>query len=642
MFSQTTLKFNCFSYSILNSFTNEVIRKLIDYSTKIPSEDDLKTGHKYPFNACEILCSDNSFILDKVIDSTKLADEDDDSDDSNIFKVKGKKLSEDDNKRKNSTNSNENNSDNNSEDNEIVFFDSNKKAEEEKLKNNFDTDNLEKENNEDKLETINDEESENTKNNLSENILKENTVRTVDSESANLESENNSRQHNQKNLLEKNKDDELNFVNAPENAGDVNENNNNENSENKGCKENKENSRKVIFSEDTEDFNANTEEEYKSRNKKRGFHQKKKNLDNISINMEKLISENKEDSEAVNKHETEDREENSNDNAKQSISENKENDMQEFIDLSDEKSKEQSLSSLNNSLKSEFATFSFPNLDHLFEFLDEGEELNYVLSGYFFKIFNHMLNCKKASLVKYIYLQNIYILDKLIKNVQRKSICDCLCKLLTMHIDEAIVHNSSQIKNEVIQKIFLRLREFDIEGLTNVSELLVECLKNKQFYFNFISDSKIFEIIKDLLINTNDANYEINPMNDDADFPKVNKTEIYKNLLKILNKLNENILKDFGASIVTPSLNSENDVNVVNFQSINLDAGINGLIDEDLAATKVEPDEIKMRLEKIYNVLCEISYTIIDEYNNSEKSEKENVSIVTTFDNNKRILGVKR
>lgn len=606
----------------------------------MPNEDDLKIGHKYPFNACEILCSDNSFILEKIIENTKLANEDDDSDDSNYYRQKGKKLSEDDDSRKNSNDSNQ---ENNLEDNDIVFFDSDKKnqMENRNKNNNLDNDNQDIDDNEKKKELIdvivNDE--ENRTNDLSENIFKESTNKNELNKKIDDEGEN---KQNEiiKSLLENNKDDELNLVSTPEKSNEENSEINTDNikiEENniniKNDNENKENNKKVIFSEDTEDYNENTEEEYKSRGKKKGFHQKKKNLDNTNINMEKLISETNENKSDFQEDII---------NNKTNKHDNKENDLNDFIDLSDEKSKEHSISSLNNSLKSEYATYSFPNLDHLFDFLKQGNDLNYVLSGYFFKIFNHMVNCKKGSLLKYIYNQNIYILDNFIRNVQRRSICDCLCKLLTMHVDEANFPNSSKIKNEIIEKIFLTIREFDIEGLTNVSEMIVDCLNNKDFYFNFISDDKIFQIIKDLLINTNNTNYELNVLNEDADFPKVNKTEIYKNLLKILNKLNENILKDFGNSIVTPALNRENDVNVFNFQSINLDAGINGIIDEDLGIAKVEPIEIKTRLEKIYDILCEISYTIMDEYINSERVESENKTINTTYEDNKRILGTKR
>ena len=44
----------------INFFTNEKIKKLIDYSIKYPSQDEHNIGYKYPFNATEILCSDNT------------------------------------------------------------------------------------------------------------------------------------------------------------------------------------------------------------------------------------------------------------------------------------------------------------------------------------------------------------------------------------------------------------------------------------------------------------------------------------------------------------------------------------------------------------------------------------------------------
>ena len=44
----------------LTFLTNDKIKKLIDYSTRYPSIDEHNIGYKYPFNATEILCSDNT------------------------------------------------------------------------------------------------------------------------------------------------------------------------------------------------------------------------------------------------------------------------------------------------------------------------------------------------------------------------------------------------------------------------------------------------------------------------------------------------------------------------------------------------------------------------------------------------------
>jgi len=66
------------------------------------------------------------------------------------------------------------------------------------------------------------------------------------------------------------------------------------------------------------------------------------------------------------------------------------------------------------------------------------------------------------------------------------------------------------------------------------------------------------------------------------------------------------------------------------------------MIDDDLNNKKFEPAEIKAKLEKIYDILCNISYSIIEEYNNSENNEIDNKKILTTYDNQKRTLGTKR
>ena len=47
--------------------STEAIRKLIDYSTKMPKSDDKNVGFKYPFNATEILCCDNNVVMEKMI-----------------------------------------------------------------------------------------------------------------------------------------------------------------------------------------------------------------------------------------------------------------------------------------------------------------------------------------------------------------------------------------------------------------------------------------------------------------------------------------------------------------------------------------------------------------------------------------------
>ena len=67
----TDLKTNTNS-QFLPFFSDEVIKKLIDYSTKMPSIEDQKHGHKYPFNATEILCSENIILIEKIFNESNL------------------------------------------------------------------------------------------------------------------------------------------------------------------------------------------------------------------------------------------------------------------------------------------------------------------------------------------------------------------------------------------------------------------------------------------------------------------------------------------------------------------------------------------------------------------------------------------
>ena len=61
----------------LDFITNDKIKKLIDYSTKMPISDSHNVGYKYPFNATEILCSDNANFQNKLMLETPLYSKED-------------------------------------------------------------------------------------------------------------------------------------------------------------------------------------------------------------------------------------------------------------------------------------------------------------------------------------------------------------------------------------------------------------------------------------------------------------------------------------------------------------------------------------------------------------------------------------
>ena len=73
-------------------------------------------------------------------------------------------------------------------------------------------------------------------------------------------------------------------------------------------------------------------------------------------------------------------------------------------------------------------TLIYDNVDYFLGFLKESEETksNYVLVGYFYKIFNHLLNSQSIKIVQYIFdypkKNEFDVLGLLVKNMKRKSI----------------------------------------------------------------------------------------------------------------------------------------------------------------------------------------------------------------------------
>ena len=64
-----------------NFFSNEHVRKLIDYATRLPKSDEKSIGYKFPFNATELLCSDNTSILSRFMNEVKMGADSDDEED---------------------------------------------------------------------------------------------------------------------------------------------------------------------------------------------------------------------------------------------------------------------------------------------------------------------------------------------------------------------------------------------------------------------------------------------------------------------------------------------------------------------------------------------------------------------------------
>ena len=73
----------------ISFFSNETIRKLIEYATRMPLSEDHNVGYKYPFKATQILCSQNEEIQDRimneiVLEESELYEEEKDNEGNNV------------------------------------------------------------------------------------------------------------------------------------------------------------------------------------------------------------------------------------------------------------------------------------------------------------------------------------------------------------------------------------------------------------------------------------------------------------------------------------------------------------------------------------------------------------------------------
>ncbi len=66
---ELVVELKSYTFSQLMRFLNkENMINIMNYIIKEPEVDDKKIGYKYPYNACEILCSESVFIIDKFFE----------------------------------------------------------------------------------------------------------------------------------------------------------------------------------------------------------------------------------------------------------------------------------------------------------------------------------------------------------------------------------------------------------------------------------------------------------------------------------------------------------------------------------------------------------------------------------------------
>lgn len=523
------------SISQLGSFFNDStrIKELLDYVIREPEEDEHKRGHKYPFNACELICSENQSILNKVFFDQKACEEEEEEDDKKH-----------DNKR--------------DDDDFLMELGEIKKDEDIEITNKE----IEENDNKFYIEETPLEQFEKKSEEHDEDLV--NIIEKTDEE-------------DKQSPFEKGIETEevVNLVDELEKP-----------------------TQEVTVTVETKD--------------------QKDDINQLKNKVDQIVNEIEENKERYNKDYDEDEE----------IPEEINPEEEETKEQANEKEqKQEEKDSLN--VSSEFK-LDTDILDYFFTFIENKQSLNYVLSGYFAKIFSHFLNLRQSLLMRYVFVLKPEVLNHLVVHLDRKSILECIYKILISYSED--IPNSNAIKIKLLKMVLDNFNPNDIDVVTNVSDFLTELFTIRKMYLSFINNNEVFQMIFDFVLQN---------INNDS----------FVYLIKILQKANENILKDFGQNLVTPVFTC----NETQEMFFNFTYNVNNLITGNAAynsqadtneETTVNIQVLHQQFNNIFTTLFKATEAIIDNFISETKIDLEETStgnyFETTFGQVNKKLGMRR
>ena len=578
----------------------------------MPKEDNQQIGHKFPFNACEILCSFNGFNVNRIMDLSK-----EKKDNEN-------KINED--KEKN----------NNKKDYRIEINNIVKEI----------TDKIEL------IEKIDKEKKEKKEENTEKEIKEENKKEENKEEEKKGEIKEENKEEEKKEEIKEEKKQE--DIKKEENKEEIKEENKEENKEEIKKEEikeaeNKEENKEEIKEEEIkieENKEEIKEEEIKKEENKEEIKEEEIKIEEKELNKEKeeeKIEEmelNKEEKEDSNKESIKEKKDSKN---QKKNTHHKKNKIQiqevdfdgDFIENDyelSEKEKEIELAKAElEALENEKEDYSdlYDLFDYLFKFLDEEpSDENYVLMGYFSKIVKNLLKVNSEILINYIYDDNITILQKLIKHINRKAI-GIIFETIIMNINNMFGNKENIITSCKYLIDAFNNENIDENGFEVIYDVLVNSVINcnKQSFQFFISNEGILEQLNEVFEKFTLKNEEMKVIN----------------LIKLQIKINDEILNNFKKKI-TPNFNNDQAENEITSIIRALDKG--GDLYSSLSSIKsgeiyygeniiyTNPE----RLIKYLNKSCKV---IIDDIMKEDEDKKEKCLVNVFSDEKIKKLGIK-
>ena len=608
----------------INMLSAEAIRKLIDYSTKMPKSNDKNVGFKYPFNATEILCCDNNKVMEKIMHELKMGG--DYSDDSEDGKEEGEK-------------------DNKEEENEEFFDvkeDDNKGQEPEVVQEKEEP---EKKNEEKSQEEPKQEEPKNEENQKEEPPKEEPKQEEPKKEEENKEEakpqeakieepkkEEEKKEEEKKEEIkpEETKKEEVKkeeikpeetkkeeeTQNAEPQPKEAQENEEAPKEEQK--KEGEEKSKEEIKKEEQQKEEIAKEEPAKQEEQKKEEEKKEEIKKEEGEKEEQTEKSNKTENAEEQKQEVpepqKNEEENEKEEPKQEENENQkaeeENEKEEEQEKDDEEQQQKEI------------VIIYDNIDYLLGFLKESEETktNYVLVGYFYKILNHLFNSQQSKIVQYLFdypkKNEFDVLGLMVKNMRRKSMGEIINKLLLFQDDSGDEFLPKKL--ELLEKVLEELKETDEEDKYEcICSTLESTFYNKGFFIEFMKVPKLLELIYSILENTK------------------NDSKKLIAILRLLINIHENILKN-EEDRCTISLAPENPMDFLSMfnGTYNLDEGNQKDSDPDLQKT------VDVLILKLISFIEKSNLNFMNDLD--DYISKENNEFMSTYQVSQKKLGMKK
>ena len=585
----------------INMLSTEDIRKLIDFSTKIPKSDDKNVGFKYPFNATEILCCDNNKVMEKIMHELKMGG--DYSDDSEDGKEEGEK-------------------DNKEEENEEFFDvkeDDNKGQEPEVVQ--------EKEEQEKKNEEKSQEEPPKEEPKQEDPKKEEENKEAAKPEEAKIEEPKKEEEKKEAIKPEETKKEEVKkeeikpeetkkeeeTQNAEPQPKEAQENEEAPKEEQK--KEGEEKSKEEIKKEEQQKEEIAKEEPAKQEEQKKEEEKKEEIKKEEGEQTEKSNkTENAEEQKQEVPEPQKNEEENEKEEPKQEENENQKAEEENEKEEEQEKDDEEQQQKEN--------VIIYDNIDYLLGFLKESEETktNYVLVGYFYKILNHLFNSQQSKIVQYLFdypkKNEFDVLGLMVKNMRRKSMGEIINKLLLFQDDSG--EEFLPKKLELLEKVLEELKETDEEDKYEcICSTLESTFYNKGFFIEFMKVPKLLELIYSILENTK------------------NDSKKLIAILRLLINIHENILKN-EEDRCTISLAPENPMDFLSMfnGTYNLDEGNQKDSDPDLQKT------VDVLILKLISFIEKSNLNFMNDLD--DYISKENNEFMSTYQVSQKKLGMKK